>query len=57
MLTEKLSKTVDFITDMEYTVRPLEHKGLNKHFLNLLSVDVFISRNRNIFDIFKSNKR
>lgn len=54
MLTNELLKATDFVTDREFTARPLEHKGLNKHFLNLLSADVFISRKKNIFDILKS---
>ncbi|MGN0005515.1 MAG: hypothetical protein ACI37Z_06060 [Candidatus Gastranaerophilaceae bacterium] len=54
MLTNELLKATDFVTDREFTARPLEHKGLNKHFLNLLSADVFVSRKKNIFDIFKA---
>lgn len=54
MLTNELLKATDFVTDREFTARPLEHKGLNKHFLNLLSADVFVSRRKNFFSIFKA---
>lgn len=33
--------TFDFELSKEITARPLENKGFNKHFINLVSADVF----------------
>ena len=35
--------TFDFELSKEITARPLENKGFNKHFINLVSADVFKS--------------
>lgn len=46
-----------FELEKEFTVRPLEHKGFNKHFVNLISADVFQNKKTNLFsaiiDFFK----
>lgn len=39
--------------NMEFTARPLEHKGLNKHFINLVSADVFKPKTRSFFGLIK----
>lgn len=33
--------TFDFELSREITARPLENKGFNRHFINLVSADVF----------------
>lgn len=54
MQTKDLLSETDFNLNREFAVRPLKNEGLNKHFISLVSADVFTSRKKSFFDIFKS---
>lgn len=47
-------------TEKTYMIKPLEHKGFNKHFINLVSADVFMPKKVSFIDsvknLFKSIK-
>ncbi len=43
-----------FELDKEFTARPLEHKGLNRHFINLVSADVFKPKKTGFFVMVKN---
>lgn len=46
--------TIDFELSREITARPLDKKGFNKHFINLVSADVFKPAKPSFFNKLKN---
>jgi len=54
MNTEKMFiEYSEYLTENRYMVKPLEHKGFNKHFVNLVSADVFMPKKVSFFETVK----
>jgi len=47
------TETIDFELSKEITARPLERKGFNRHFINLVNADVFKPNNDGFFNKLK----
>lgn len=60
MQTNGIIEETKFELEREFTARPLAHKGFNKHFVNLVSADVFKPRRKGFFafvkDLFTCSK-
>lgn len=54
MQVNQIIEELNFETEKQYTARPLEHKGFNKHFVNLISADVFTPKNLNFFSMMQN---
>ena len=40
--------------DKQYIARPLEHKGFNRHYVNLINAEVFSPKKLSIFSMLKN---
>ncbi len=49
----KIFENTGLELENEYIIRPLEHKGLNKHFINLVCADVFKPKKQSFFGFIK----
>lgn len=54
MLTKEIAEETSFVLEREFTATPLAHKGLNKHFVNLVTADVFTPRQTGFFSMIKN---
>lgn len=52
MHLENLIIDNNFENKREFVLRPLKHKGFNKHFFNLVNADVFLPKKP--FSLFKN---
>ncbi|MCR5261491.1 MAG: hypothetical protein K6C94_06595 [Candidatus Gastranaerophilales bacterium] len=41
-------------SESSYMIKPLEHKGFNRHFINLVSADVFMPKKFSFFGSLKN---
>lgn len=53
MLIKNFVDETDFTIEKEFTVTPLARKGLNKHFVNLVTADVFTTGHNDFFSMIK----
>ena len=47
------TETIDFELSKEITARPLERKGFNRYFINLVNADVFKPNRSDFFNKIK----
>lgn len=53
MLTQEIAEETSFIVEREFTATPLARKGLNKHYINLVTADVFTPQKTGFFSMIK----
>lgn len=53
MLIKDFVEETDFVIEKEFTATPLARKGLNKHFVNLVTADVFTPVHKDFFSMMK----
>lgn len=53
MLLKETNEETSFVIEKEFTALPLAHKGFNKHFIDLVTADVYIPRKINFIQIIK----
>ena len=55
MKTEKIAiEYTENTVENKYMIKPLEHKGLNRHFINLVSADVFMPHKMSFLNSLKN---
>ena len=54
MLTKEIAEETSFVLEREFTATPLAHKGFNKHFVNLVTADVFTPHKTGFFSMVKN---
>lgn len=54
MLTKEIAEETSFVIEREFTATPLARKGLNKHYINLVTADVFTPQKTGFFSMIKA---